>query len=133
MLHLPDAHHGLRTSTGQPGAVGTPVHVEEGGDVALKDAQRLATLHVPQPQGAIVTATEQAAAVRREGQARSLRQYAHAASPGSGSARHPTARSCVTATTGQEPPIRTPRDATSPGGYALPASGARLRFPPPTA
>ena len=37
--------------------------------VALQDAHALSTGHVPQPQSAILTATEQAAAVRREGEA----------------------------------------------------------------
>src|SRR5258708_13233276 len=65
--HLPDGHHAIRAATGQPGAVRTPGDVEEGGRVALQDPHALPTLHVPQPQRAIVTATEQAAAVRREG------------------------------------------------------------------
>src|SRR5438270_2417235 len=46
----------------------TPVDVVEGGRVALQDAYTLPTLHVPQPQRAIVTATEQAAAVGGESQ-----------------------------------------------------------------
>ena len=47
----------------------TPVEVEEGGRVALHDAHALPTRHIPQPQGAIFTATEQAATVGCEGQA----------------------------------------------------------------
>src|SRR5260221_5376782 len=54
--HLPEAYHGIPACTGELGAVRTPVDVVEGGRVALQDAQRLATLHLPQPQSAIVTA-----------------------------------------------------------------------------
>src|SRR5258707_15421058 len=46
----------------------TPGHVVERDRVALHDTYPLPALHAPHPQGAIVTATEQAAAVRREGQ-----------------------------------------------------------------
>src|SRR5256885_11757010 len=68
-FHLPEAHRAIRAGTGEPGAIGTPVQVVETGIVALQDAHALPSLHLPQPQGAIVTAAEQAAAVGREGQA----------------------------------------------------------------
>src|SRR5205823_14168292 len=68
-FHLPDAHETIGAGTGEVGAIGTPVQVVEAGIVALEDAHALPPLHFPQPQRAILTPTEQAAAVGREGQA----------------------------------------------------------------
>src|SRR2546423_4369134 len=68
-IRIPDSDQCIRASTGHLRAIGTPVDVVERGRVALYDAQALSTCHVPQTDGAIVTAAEQAAAVGHEGQA----------------------------------------------------------------
>src|SRR6266568_4763809 len=66
-ITLPNGHECIRACTGEPGASGAPGHVVEGDRVALYHAHTLSALHIPHPQGAIFTPTEQAAAIGREG------------------------------------------------------------------
>ncbi len=67
--YIPDGDQCIGAATDQLRAIRTPVDVEEGGRVALHNAHALPTGHIPHTQGAIFTATEQAATVGREGQA----------------------------------------------------------------
>ena len=67
--HIPDGDQRIRTGTRQLCAVWTPVEVVEGGQGALHHTLALRTYDLPQPQGAIVTATEQVTAIGGEGQA----------------------------------------------------------------
>ena len=67
--HLPDGDQRIRAATDQLRAVWTPVEVVEGGLEALHHTHALRTFDLPQPQGAIVTATEQVTAIGGEGQA----------------------------------------------------------------
>src|SRR5712692_8867282 len=66
-LHLPDGHQRIRACTGELSTIRTPGDVVERDRVALHDVYTLPPLHLPHPQGTIFTATEQAAAVRCEG------------------------------------------------------------------
>src|SRR5712692_5002175 len=68
-LHIPESHQCIRARTGEPGASGTPGHVVERDRVALHDVYTLPTRHIPHLYGAIITPTEQDAAIRREGEA----------------------------------------------------------------
>ena len=107
-LHIPAGHQRIRACTGELCAIGTPGHVVERDRVALHDTRTLPMLHVPHPQGVIITSAEQASAVRREDTI-----VHHVSMP----VQHrPTACSLdvsepngvVTAATRQQKPIRTP-------------------------
>src|SRR5262249_35406143 len=59
-------HRGIRTTTGDPGAAGTPCDVIERDGVALQDLLTLSPFRVPQPESGICTATEQSPAIRQK-------------------------------------------------------------------
>ena len=107
--YCPDGHQQICPCTGELGAIGTPRHVVERSRVALHDAHALSALHIPYPHGAIITATQQAAVVRREGHTVHCgsmpKQRRSIAAP----LDVPEPNCLVKATTGQEPPIWTPR------------------------
>src|SRR2546423_5444667 len=65
-ITLPDGHQCIGACAGKPGASGAPGHVVESDRVALDDTRTLSALHIPYPQGAIFTPTEQAAAIWHE-------------------------------------------------------------------
>src|SRR3989440_6243441 len=65
-ITFPDGHQCIGACAGKPGASGAPGHVVESDRVALDDTRTLPALHIPHPQGAIFTPTEQAAAIWHE-------------------------------------------------------------------
>ena len=67
--YIPDGDQRIRASAGELGAIWTPVDAKEGRHIAAYNAQALRTFDIPQTQSAVVTSTEQAAAVGGEGQA----------------------------------------------------------------
>ena len=66
--YIPDGDQRIRASAGELGAIWTPVDAKEGRHIAAYNAQALRTFDIPQTQSAVVTSTEQAAAVGGEGQ-----------------------------------------------------------------
>ena len=66
-LHIPERHQHIGSDTGQLFPIRTPCHIVVSACIALDDAHAVSALHVPHSQGPIFTATEQAAAIGREG------------------------------------------------------------------
>src|SRR5258708_32264240 len=65
-LHIPHSHECIGSCTGDSFAIGTPGDIVERDRIALQPGYTQPTLDVPEPQGAIVTATGQVATVRGE-------------------------------------------------------------------
>src|SRR6266849_2978018 len=115
---LPDGHQCIGACTGKPGASGAPVHVVEGDRVALYHSHTLPALHVPHPQGAIFTPTEQAAAIWREGKSMHNGSMPVERCAIAAPFDVPEPNRMVSAATGQQAPIRAPDHSIHRGGVS---------------
>ena len=112
--HIPDGDQRIRAAGNQLPAVWAPVEVVEGGRGTLHHTHALRTFDLPQPQSAIVTATEEVAAIGGEGQTVHITAMSVQHGPQGAELPIPEPDGVVKAATGQHPSIRTPGHTPHP-------------------